>query len=312
MASSCKVRARWACRCACHHACPAAAPLRLALMRAMHAQGPWSQLGAPMAPTLRCAVPCCAALPQESALVTLGWQCVELLCSDYLYMLPTEHISRALDVLALYAKQVRWFERWNQGLGWWEGQGAAPLLQCCGGQGSTVSPGTAPGLQLRPSRLHCIRRAALVQRGERKPSSPCIQAAGGPARPAQTLPRSHVLPGRLAPQRKRCSGCSGVVLACAGRDPQRVTHRRHHALERGRHAGALGHRRHAQAAGAAAAAAAGGGRERRRHGRQPPRVNRCGAWRRRLHTFSLLATRGVVGKACREAARRDERMAWLG
>lgn len=38
--------------------------------------------------------------------MTMGFQCVELLCSDFLYMLPKEYIPRALDVLALFAQQV--------------------------------------------------------------------------------------------------------------------------------------------------------------------------------------------------------------
>lgn len=38
--------------------------------------------------------------------MTLAFQCVELLCSDYLYMLPKAHIPKALGVLALYAQQV--------------------------------------------------------------------------------------------------------------------------------------------------------------------------------------------------------------
>jgi hypothetical protein len=43
---------------------------------------------------------------QEASVITLSFQCVELLCSDYLYMLPKPHIPKALGVLALYAKQV--------------------------------------------------------------------------------------------------------------------------------------------------------------------------------------------------------------
>jgi hypothetical protein len=38
--------------------------------------------------------------------VTLGWQCAELLCSDYLYMLPKQHVPSALSVLAAFAQQV--------------------------------------------------------------------------------------------------------------------------------------------------------------------------------------------------------------
>ena len=43
---------------------------------------------------------------QEAAAVNLGFQCVQLLVSDFLPTLPKEHIPKTLDVVALFAKQV--------------------------------------------------------------------------------------------------------------------------------------------------------------------------------------------------------------
>lgn len=48
-----------------------------------------------------------AAESKETSVVTLGWECMHLLCYDYLHMMPKVHTSRALEVLASYAKQVR-------------------------------------------------------------------------------------------------------------------------------------------------------------------------------------------------------------
>ena len=43
---------------------------------------------------------------QEDAATNLGFQCVQLLVSDYLPTLPKEHIPKTLDVVALFAQQV--------------------------------------------------------------------------------------------------------------------------------------------------------------------------------------------------------------
>lgn len=47
------------------------------------------------------------AVPQRQAddmvAVALGWQAVDMMCSEFMPMLPKEYISRALDCVALYA-----------------------------------------------------------------------------------------------------------------------------------------------------------------------------------------------------------------
>ena len=45
---------------------------------------------------------------QERTAISLGFQCVQLLISDFLPTLPKEHIPKTLDVVALFAQQVRW------------------------------------------------------------------------------------------------------------------------------------------------------------------------------------------------------------
>ena len=40
-------------------------------------------------------------------IITLAFQCVEMLCADFLPTLPKEHLPKALDVVALFAQQAR-------------------------------------------------------------------------------------------------------------------------------------------------------------------------------------------------------------
>jgi hypothetical protein len=52
----------------------------------------------------------CSLLPlpaQDIRLVQAGFQCIELVCSDFLPFLPKEYIPRALEVVAAFTKQVR-------------------------------------------------------------------------------------------------------------------------------------------------------------------------------------------------------------
>lgn len=61
---------------------------------------------------------------QEPPLVTLGWQCVELLCSDFIVSLPKENIPKVLEVVAQFAQQVSRYElccvAWCRGvMHWW-------------------------------------------------------------------------------------------------------------------------------------------------------------------------------------------------
>jgi hypothetical protein len=44
---------------------------------------------------------------QDTTILKLSFQCVELLCSDFMHVLPKEVIQMALRVLSLFAKQVR-------------------------------------------------------------------------------------------------------------------------------------------------------------------------------------------------------------
>ena len=48
-----------------------------------------------------------AAVPERGGAdaVKLGFQSVELMCSDYMAALPTEQLRRCLEVAALYAGQ---------------------------------------------------------------------------------------------------------------------------------------------------------------------------------------------------------------
>ena len=43
---------------------------------------------------------------QERTAISLGFQCVQLLISDFLPTLPKEHIPKTLDVVALFAQQA--------------------------------------------------------------------------------------------------------------------------------------------------------------------------------------------------------------
>lgn len=42
---------------------------------------------------------------RDPTTITLGFQCVELLCSDFMPTIPKEHLPRALEVVSLFAQQ---------------------------------------------------------------------------------------------------------------------------------------------------------------------------------------------------------------
>ena len=49
---------------------------------------------------------------EEADTVQLGFQSVQLLCSDYMSSLPVQHLRRCVEVAALYGSQQAWLQTW--------------------------------------------------------------------------------------------------------------------------------------------------------------------------------------------------------
>ena len=142
-------------------------------------------------------------------MVTLAFQCVQLVASDFFHALPKEHIARTLDILGLFTQQVGRRRKAGKLKGVdaghfvrAQGVGASP---CCGSRACKATP-PASSLLYR----------CLVRTASKSIPSPLPTAMAPP--PLATV----------------------VLCPCPGADrhPQRFAHLGHHDVERDRPAGA--------------------------------------------------------------------------